>query len=224
MKSDQINELATALSKAQSEIKSALKDASNPFYKSQYADLTSVWNAAREALNKNGLSVVQSIGCDAHLEKSWLVTTLIHTSGQWMDGTCPLINSKGDMQGLGSAISYARRYSIAAICGVVTEDDDGNAAVDKPEKFIPKGNNFMSGVPADIKPATSTLHKLINEKQAKMVYAKCKALGMSNEVMKKFLGETVGVWNTDHIPADKLDTVLAKLDQTVTTNASTWDL
>lgn len=223
MQSNAIHELATALAKAQGEIKSALKDATNPFFKSHYADLTSVWNAAREALNKNGLSIVQTVNITDTERGPVLTTTLLHTSGQWIEGNCPLINQKGDMQGLGSAISYARRYSIAAICGVVTEDDDGNAAVEKPKEAAwkpPQVVTQYSPSPGDIK----SPHKLITEKQAKMVYAKCKALGMSNETMKKFLSETAGVFNTDHIAADKFDLVLAKLDQTVTDHPSTWDM
>lgn len=126
MNSEFITELATALAKAQSEIKAAAKDTSNPFYKSKYADLHSIWDACREALNKNGLSVTQTI--DVAGEAAVLTTRLLHSSGQWILGRCPLINQKGDMQGLGSAISYARRYGLAAICGVVTEDDDANTA------------------------------------------------------------------------------------------------
>lgn len=137
MKSESIHELATALAKAQQEIKSAIRDNSNPFYKSKYADLHSVWLACREALNKNGLSVVQTLSAD-----SLLITDLLHTSGQWISGACPLINTKQDMQGLGSAITYARRYSLAAICGVATEDDDAQAAVEKPHDAAWKPNVF----------------------------------------------------------------------------------
>lgn len=216
MKSDSINELAAALAKAQQEIKPALKDSNNPFFKSKYADLSSTWEACKDALNKNGLSVVQTI------EENYLSTTLLHTSGQWISGKCPLINQKGDMQGLGSAISYARRYSIAAICGVTTDDDDANSA---DLKSVPKDQAFTRTSPGSISaPTPSAPSRLISEKQAKMVWAKMASLGMKSEAMKKFLGETVGCHVTDHIPLDKLDMVLAKLDQTVTTSASTWDM
>ena len=138
MKSEQINELATALCAAQKQIKGAIKDANNPFFKSKYADLTSTWDACKDALTSNGLSVVQTIspdcskpGTDLNLPMT-LDTMLIHKSGQWISGSCPLINLKGDMQGLGSAISYARRYSLAAIVGVVTEDDDAESAGKSP--------------------------------------------------------------------------------------------
>lgn len=155
MKSNEINELAAALSRAQQTIKSAMKESTNPFFKSKYADLHSIWLACQTPLNVNGLSVVQTIAYQGDAKEYVLATTLIHTSGQWMRGFCPLINVKGDMQGLGSAISYARRYSIAAICGVVTEDDDANTAdlkspgdVISPAK-IPRGNSFLEHTDSD---------------------------------------------------------------------------
>lgn len=144
MKSDSIDQLAIALAKAQQEIKPAHRDADNPFFKSKYADLTSTWEACKDALNKNGLSVVQTVGYN--IDSAWLSTTLVHISGQWISGECPLLNNKGDMQGLGSSISYARRYSLAAICGVTTEDDDGNAAVERPPATLfnkSPGNTFL---------------------------------------------------------------------------------
>lgn len=125
LQSDSINELAAALSKAQLSISAALKDSSNPFFKSKYADLTSVWSACRKELSENGLSVSQV------LDGMNLVTTLMHSSGQWVRGSCPLILVKQDMQSLGSSVTYARRYSLAAICGVVQDDDDGNLATGK---------------------------------------------------------------------------------------------
>ena len=130
MKSDQINELASALSKAQGQIKGAIKDTSNPFFKSKYADLASVWDACREPLSNNGLSVMQTtIGDDP--TKVTVVTTLAHTSGQWIQGQLTLMPAKADPQGIGSAITYARRYALAAIVGVAPDDDDGNAASGK---------------------------------------------------------------------------------------------
>jgi hypothetical protein len=120
--SESINELTAALVKAQLKIKGAHKDSENPYFKSKYADLNSTWDACRDALLNNGLSVIQT------LNGSNLETTLAHISGQWIKGSCPLLNLKGDMQGLGSAISYARRYSLAAMVGVVAEDDDAEGA------------------------------------------------------------------------------------------------
>lgn len=126
--SPQINELAAALCNLQSELKPAVKDSSNPYFKSKYADLNSIWDSCRALLHKNGLSVTQTMDArDGNC--SSLSTTLLHTSGQWVAGEQPLNPVRDDPQGIGSAITYARRYGLAAILGIVAdEDDDGNAA------------------------------------------------------------------------------------------------
>jgi hypothetical protein len=131
--SEQINELAAALAKAQSEIQPAIKDSTNPFFKSKYADLSSVWSACKTPLTKNGLSVLQTM--EPRDGQLTLVTTLAHSSGQWIRSFLPIISQKQDAQSIGSAITYMRRYSLAALVGVTTdEDDDGNAAVSAPTK------------------------------------------------------------------------------------------
>ncbi len=122
--SDTINELAAALSKAQGEMQAAIKDKINPFFKSSYADLGSVWDAARPVLSKYGLCVMQTTELVADGTRIVMVTTLAHTSGQWMKSYLPLNPSKNDSQGVGAALTYLRRYSLSAIVGVVCDDDD----------------------------------------------------------------------------------------------------
>lgn len=126
-KSATIGKLALALSKAQAELKGAVKDSANQFFKSKYADLESCWEACKEALSKNELSVSQVMGFIPEAGPT-LTTTLMHSSGEWIEGTQPLCAKGVTPQDLGSAISYARRYGLAAIVGVVQVDDDGNAA------------------------------------------------------------------------------------------------
>ena len=135
-----INELAKALALAQSEIGGAKKDSSNPFFKSKYADLESVWEACRSALTKNGLSVSQLVGSD---EKGLNLTTmLLHSSGQSLTTTCSVpIAKQNDPQAAGSAITYFRRYQLAAIVGVYQTDDDGNLATDKNKYVVPMGKH-----------------------------------------------------------------------------------
>lgn len=126
-RSEQINELATALAKVQGTLKPAQKDATNTFYKSNYAGLPQVWEACREVLSSNGLSVAQVM--DTSENGMSMTTMLMHTSGQWISSLYPINPVKNDPQGLGSAITYARRYSLMAIVGVVADDpsdDDGN--------------------------------------------------------------------------------------------------
>lgn len=124
---ENIGKLAEALSKAQGEMKMAIKDSANPFFKSSYADLASVWNACRDVLSKNGLAVVQTT--EIHEGSIVLKTTLMHSSGEAMSGVLPiLVGDKATSQQLGSAITYNRRYALAAMVGVAPEDDDGQSA------------------------------------------------------------------------------------------------
>lgn len=124
-----IKELATALSKAQSEIHAAEKDSTNPFFKNSYASLTSVWEAARGPLTKNGLAVIQTTAYKYNF--MFLITTLVHNSGEWIRGEYLLNPTKNDPQGLGASTTYARRYSLSAMIGITTEDDDGERAIDR---------------------------------------------------------------------------------------------
>lgn len=129
--SGSVAKIAEALSKVQAELKPAPKDSENPFFKSSYADLATVCKTVFPVLTKHGLSVSQI----AEGEGS-VTTILLHTSGEWIKGTLSLKPTKSDPQGMGSAITYARRYALASICGLATEDedDDGNAASKPPEK------------------------------------------------------------------------------------------
>lgn len=128
MQSDTIGALAAALAKAQGEIAPAPMDRDNPFFKSKYATLTSLWESARAALSKNGLAVTQVTDFDAHGDPV-LITTLLHSSGEWIGGVYPVKAKDGTPQALGSALTYARRYAFGALVGLTSDDDDdGNAA------------------------------------------------------------------------------------------------
>lgn len=129
-RSTAVDQLGLALSKAQAKIKTADKDANNPHFGSQYADLASVWTACREALTSEGLSVVQLPCGDG--DRVGLTTTLLHASGQWMASTIFVSPERKGPQAVGSVITYLRRYALAAAVGVAPDDDDGNAA--EPER------------------------------------------------------------------------------------------
>lgn len=126
-KSEHINELATALAKAQGILQHASKDASNPFFKSTYATLGSVMDAIRAPFSSNGLSFCQlpRIKDDAVV----VDTMLLHASGQWLMSSLSAKPSKSDVQGVGSTVSYLKRYGLQAMAGIASEDDDGEAAV-----------------------------------------------------------------------------------------------
>ena len=131
MQSENINEIASALNKAQAQMMGAAKDAKNPFFKSKYATLNSVWEAVKDAVLTNGLTVLQPI----HYANGQAVvtTTILHTSGQYITSECPVVCAKqNDPQAFGSAITYARRYSLASMLGVTTdEDDDAERAMNR---------------------------------------------------------------------------------------------
>jgi hypothetical protein len=126
MQSESIAALAAALSKAQADITGALKDSSNPFFKSKYADLASCWDACRKQLAANNLAVIQTT--EVTEGGTVLVTTLAHSSGEWMRGTLPVVTKDNGPQAQGSGITYARRYALAAIVGLAQIDDDAEAA------------------------------------------------------------------------------------------------
>lgn len=140
---------AEALVKVQGTIKTAVKDATNKaFGTAKYADLAAVWEAVKPALQANGFVVVQSPNFEGDI--MWLETTLLHVSGERMTGRYPLRPSKQDPQGFGSALTYARRYSLSSMLGVVAdEDDDGNAASAPASKPAPAQMRQPQAAPTD---------------------------------------------------------------------------
>ena len=129
--------IATALAAAQMEMGKALKQSNNPHFRSKYADLGNVMDACLGPLNSHGIAVVQPTGENEHGRH--VKTILIHgESGETLECTVPLIVQKNDMQGYGSAVTYARRYGLMAMAGIAPEDDDGNAAAKNPPKHQPR--------------------------------------------------------------------------------------
>ncbi len=128
MQSTDITKIAECLRRVQSVLKPAKKDAHNPHFKKDYADLLSVWEACGELLTTNELSVAQLPGKDA--EGHYVETLLMHAmSGQWISSKTYTAPVKNDPQAVGSAITYARRYGLAAMVGVCPSDDDGEGAM-----------------------------------------------------------------------------------------------
>jgi hypothetical protein len=126
--SETLAALAKALSGFQAECEGAKKNAVNPHLKNKYADLASIWEAIHEPLAKHGLSVVQLPAAGEKGELR-LRTRLLHESGEWLESEIAMPIGKLDPQGYGSALTYARRYALAAMLGVTQEDDDAAAAV-----------------------------------------------------------------------------------------------
>ena len=184
--SEQINELATALAKAQGAMEGALKDSSNPFFKSKYADLASVWSACRKALTDNGLSVVQLTSNSFDIIDAIQVTTqLCHSSGQWISASLTMKPVKTDPQSVGSLLTYMRRYGLSAMVGIAPkDDDDGNAASGKTEEV-----------------------KVISPSEATTINETVKAKGVD---VVKFL-QYMNCESIESIPADKFKVALNAL-------------
>lgn len=130
--STETNELALALCLAQGQMGGAVKDAKNPFFKSNYADLTSVIKAIKQPFADNGLSYTQfPVSSDGGVG---VATRLMHVSGQWVESEFVLPIVKQDPQAAGSAITYARRYALQSIAGIPTADDDAESSMLRSEQ------------------------------------------------------------------------------------------
>jgi len=197
--SESIKEIATALSKVQGQLTHAVKDSANPFFKSKYADLGSVWDSCRKLLADNGLSVMQFPG--DYVEGSISLTTMLtHSSGEWINHNMSLPVSKPDAQGVGSAITYMRRYALAAVIGIYQADDDGNEAVKpvakvevkkevKTEDVIDTSHKALAKALIDFGALCESFTELAslwkkNEKQIDLMKAEDKV--SFNELQKKF--------------------------------------
>lgn len=214
--SENINELSTALSKAQGEIQPAIKDSNNPYFSSKYADLASVWDACRQPLSKNGLSVIQAIN---QSETGMILTTILtHASGQWIKSEMPLIYKKADpndmnedgkkkksneIQALGSSLTYSRRYALSAMVGIApSEDDDGNTA----------GNPQQSSS----KPEASK--QVISDKQVAFLYAKLKGHPDIEKDIKDYLSK-FKIERFEDILKSLFDTILKGVDDRIQTKS-----
>ena len=180
--------IAAALAAAQAQMGKALKSASNSHFKNKYADLSSVVDATMPALNANGIAVIQPM---QESETGRVVMTkFIHTSGEVLECAIPLIVAKNDMQGLGSAITYARRYGLMSLAGIAPEDDDGNAA-------------------AKAAPRTITADQFIALRDT----------AEEAGVPEQKICAAYGAPSLEHFPVDAFDRAMKKLAATIAANA-----
>lgn len=179
--------IASALAAAQMEMGKALKQSTNPHFRSKYADLGSVMDACLPALNSSGIAVVQpTIDDDSG---RYVKTVLIHgNSGEMLECRVPLIVSKNDMQGYGSAVTYARRYGLMTMAGIAPEDDDGNAAA----KAAPQVQTVSSGQ-----------------------YIKLRDLAGEAGVTEEDVCAKVGAPSLEQFPADRFDAVAKGLQSKI---------
>lgn len=221
-KSESISNLAMALVKFNSEVSKVSKDAENPFFKNNYASLDNIIDEVRPILQKNGLSILQLPGGDG--ENIIMKTMILHESGEWIESD-PLIMKpiKNDPQAVGSAITYARRYSLAAILSLNTgEDDDGNKATHQTNPNAPKGSYNQSNQQSN----KSTNHqtqqssgqtgssdvKLASEAQIKMLRAKMNSAGFKDVgPINSFLDMSLS--SITELPMAKVNELIKYLDE-----------
>jgi hypothetical protein len=179
--------IAKALATAQAKMGKALKQSANPAFRSKYADLGNVMDACMPALNECGIAVIQPIRTDEMGGRS-VVTVFLHESGESVECPVPIILGKNDMQGLGSAITYARRYGLMSLAGIAPEDDDGNAAAqnaqrgnDAPAPQSPTywSDTIIAELPAGSTPAEKA--KAVRENLIRQFQRKKSAGELNNE-------------------------------------------
>lgn len=185
--SETINELAAALSKAQAKIEGAIKDSTNPFFKSKYADIGAVIDAIKQPLAENGLCVTQLTDFDE--DGPFVETQISHSSGQWMRGRFPIYSKDKSPQALGSATSYSRRYSLQAALCVSAVDDDGEVASHKSSERLPEKKPLITPLPYITTTPTVPPPNIISPLQLKRFHAIVGESGWSHEEAKAFLKE-----------------------------------
>jgi hypothetical protein len=169
--SESITDLATALCLAQAEMGGAIKDSNNPFFKSSYADLTSVIKVIKEPFYKYGLSFVQLPVTSAGGNGVGVSTMLMHKSGQWLQGEYLLPMDKVTPQGAGAAITYARRYALQSLVGIPSVDDDGELAMYRNEDKVADLDMTLEGMsePVPVAPAKRVSKKLMQDLMALVI-------------------------------------------------------
>ena len=176
--SDTVTEITKSLVAAQSVIKMAEKNSENPHFKSKYADLASIVSVCREALSQNGIAYIQSPEYSDNLLS--VTTRLMHTSGEWIEGTIASPVPKLDPQGIGAAVTYCRRYSLAAMVGVApADDDDAEAVVRKAEDKNKSSGSFggpltATKLKAELRALAPVLNACHSQEELKQVQAERK--------------------------------------------------
>lgn len=189
--SDTIGAIAGALAKAQAEIQHAAKDATNPHFQSNYADLASVWEACRAQLSKNAVAVTQAPEADGN--KVTVTTILLHASGEWLRSALTMTARDASPQSIGSAITYGRRYGLASMVGVAPDDDDGEAAQprkgDKPAARTDSAPRPQAAKANGTDAPTTGPDRVISEAQQKRFFAISREKEWTKDDVKKLLGK-----------------------------------
>lgn len=209
--SQTIGELAKALSCASEVFKPVKKENVNPFFKSKYADLSAIIEATDSALSKYNLVIIQSPIVNA--ERAGVTTMLVHSTGEWMRGELLLPVTKWDAQGIGSAITYARRYSLQSFLNVAAEaDDDANAAAGKESEA--KAATMPRPPKKETPPKTNGESlETAQDSFGRMFWAKAKNSGKTEQAIRNYLG-SIGYEHTGEVPPAKRDALMTWAGET----------
>jgi hypothetical protein len=231
-KSEQINELATALALAQSKFPTVTKDANNPFFRSKYADLAALIEAIQPHMGSNGLSVVQLASTDVEQKLVVITTMLMHKSGQWISEEFKMPTPDWKAQGLGSATTYCRRYSLQSMLNLGAADDDGEAAQNRggqgkaENEFSPKALTATQQKNKEIAlamgrgekpaekmqfPAKIPTPVLLDAKQRQMFWADAKKVTDDEELIRKVVKEVTGQDTTKGVHVHQTGAILNRL-------------
>lgn len=172
--------IVAALAAAQGEMEALTKNSTNPHFRAKYADLAAVVAATVPTLAKHGIAMVQPVGTDEH--GHYVETVLMHDSGGELRCRVPLIVGKNDMQGFGSAVTYARRYGLMAMAGIAPEDDDGNAAAKAPPK--PADQKVPKNQDAPAAPALTPLQERASQAERQHALESLSACAAAPEPLK----------------------------------------
>jgi len=187
--------LAAALVAAQAAMPTVKKDATNPHFNSRFMSLNVLIEETRPLLNEQGLALIQE-PCVSDLGAPVLRTVLIHTSGERLEFETPLLVGTQNMQQLGSAITYARRYAWAALLGIASEDDDD-------------GNNAGTAAPA----AKAKAAKVISDAQRRRLFAIAGEHSIGLDQLRQIIADVTGNPEAStKIPADRYDDIVALLE------------
>lgn len=224
--SESIGNISEALAKAQGEMKPAVFDATNPHYRSKYATLASIMESCREALSKNNLAVVQ--GTSVIEDRVVVTTMLVHSSGEFISDELSMNITKDSPHAVGSAITYARRYSLSSMVGIVFDQDDqdddaesaehgkresGNIQLRKEpaeDKKEIKRKSPVASLPKPAAPPKTQINARIGK--IRSIFNLSAKLGHTPDQMKKVIGELInmpnGIRESSDIPDDKLDVIV----------------
>jgi hypothetical protein len=240
--SEKFGTLAAALAKAQGEMAGAQKDSVNPHFRARYASLAAVWDACREPLSKNALSVLQPVRADG--ARVTVTTILAHDSGEWISEELTVTAQSPTPQGVGSAITYGRRYGLSAMVGIAPDDDDGEdashsnqahqVAVDAltnelPEEASTARPRTAAAAAPKAPPASAASRPsppaqrsaqsgngadlVISEAQAKRFHAIANGAGWRTDELKNWLHEVWHVESSRDIPRAKYDDICKQVEQ-----------